>query len=329
MQAERRMTTRRNFTKGLLAMGLMGAQPRRVLANDWPKRPVRLIVPFAAGGNTDGIARLVGQYLGDKLGGSFVVENRVGAGGAIAMDAVARSAPDGYTLVLAALPQIAILPSMEKTNYDPARDFAPICNIASNPFCLVANPQFEPKTLQDFVAYVKARPGQLAYASGGTGSLAHLTMVLFLQRAGLEMLHVPYKGGAPAITDVIGNQVPLYFANLSEALPHAGGALRALAVSGTKRVAKLPDVPTVAESGYPGFRSETWNGLLAPAHTPQAIVDLLATEAQNAVKDPVILQRFDGYGVEPIGANPKEFGDTIAADVVQWRAAVKAAGLSP
>jgi tripartite-type tricarboxylate transporter receptor subunit TctC len=290
---------------------------------------VKLIVPFAAGGNTDGIARLVAQYLGDKIGASFIVENKVGAGGAIAMDAVSRSTPDGYTLLLGALPQFAILPSMEKTNYDPIKDFAPICNVASNPFCLVANPQFEPKTLQEFVTHVKARPGQLAYASAGTGSLAHLTMVLFLMRAGLEMLHVPYKGGAPAITDVLGNQVPVYFANLSEALPHAGGALRALAVSATKRVAKLPDVPTVAESGYPGFRSETWNGLLAPAKTPQEVIDLLAAQTQNAAKDPVILQRFDGYGIDPIGANPKQFGDTIVADIAQWGAAVKAAGLRP
>jgi tripartite-type tricarboxylate transporter receptor subunit TctC len=321
------MLTRRSLAGALLGTAIASALPRRAFADSWPKRPVKLIVPFAAGGNTDGIARLVAQYLGDKMGGSFIVENRVGAGGAIAMDAVARSTPDGYTLLLGALPQFAILPSMEKTNYDPVRDFAPISNVASNPFCLVANPQFEPKTLQEFVAYVKARPGQLAYASAGTGSLAHLTMVLLLMRAGLEMLHVPYKGGAPAITDVLGNQVPVYFANLSEALPHAGSALRALAVSATKRVAKLPDVPTVAESGYPGFRSETWNGLLAPAKTPQEVIDLLAAQTQNAAKDTVILQRFDGYGVDPIGADPKEFRDTIVADIAQWGAAVKAAGL--
>jgi tripartite-type tricarboxylate transporter receptor subunit TctC len=323
------MLTRRSLAGALLGTGIASALPRRAFADNWPKRPVKLIVPFAAGGNTDGIARLVAQYLGDKIGASFIVENKVGAGGAIAMDAVSRSTPDGYTLLLGALPQFAILPSMEKTNYDPIKDFAPICNVASNPFCLVANPQFEPKTLQEFVTYVKARPGQLAYASAGTGSLAHLTMVLFLMRAGLEMLHVPYKGGAPAITDVLGNQVPVYFANLSEALPHAGGALRALAVSATKRVAKLPDVPTVAESGYPGFRSETWNGLLAPAKTPQEVIDLLAAQTQNAAKDPVILQRFDGYGIDPIGANPKQFGDTIVADIAQWGAAVKAAGLRP
>jgi tripartite-type tricarboxylate transporter receptor subunit TctC len=323
------MLTRRSLTGALLGTGIAAARPLRAFADDWPTRPVKLIVPFAAGGNTDGIARLVGQYLGGRLGSNFLIDNRVGAGGAIAMDAVARSAPDGYTLLLGALPQFAIVPSMERTNYDPVKDFAPICNIASNPFCLVANPHFEPKTIAEFVAYVKARPGQVTYASAGTGSLAHLTMVLFLKRAGLEMVHVPYKGGAPAITDVLGNQVPVYFANLSEALPHAGGALRALAVSASKRVARLPEVPTVAESGYPGFRSETWNGLFAPAKTPQPVIDLLAAQTQNVVKDRATLERFDGYGVDPIGAGPKEFGETIAADIAQWGDAVKAAGLKP
>lgn len=321
------MTTRRRFMKHLAAGGLAAGLPRLAFAQDWPTRQVSLYVPFAAGGNTDGIARLVGQYMGDKLGQSFVVENRVGAGGMIAASTLARATPDGYTMMVAALPQIAILPAMHKTTYDPAKDFAPISNLASNPFCLVANPKFEPKTLKEFVAYVKARPGKLSYASGGTGSLSHLTMVLFLKRAGLDMVHVPYKGGAPAIVDVLGNQVPVYFGNLSEALPHAGRDLVALAVSGTKRSKKLPDVPTIAESGYPGFRSETWNGLIAPAGTPQAVIDIAAKAAKQAVADPEILKKFDSYGVDPIGSTPKEFADTIAEDIAQWHAAIKAAGI--
>jgi tripartite-type tricarboxylate transporter receptor subunit TctC len=324
------MITRRHFGKTLLAAGIAGTVPRRTLAADWPTRPVKLIVPFAPGGNTDGIARVVGQRLGDKLGTTFVVENKLGAGGAIASEACARATPDGYTMMIITVSQVGVVPMLQPVNYDPAKDFAPISNIASNPMCLVANPQFEPKTMQEFVAYVKARPGQLTYASGGTGSLSHLTMVLFLQRAGLDMIHVPYKGGAPAITDVIGNQIPVYFGNLSEALPNvgAGGALRAMAVSGSKRVKQLPDVPTIAESGFEGFRSETWNGLVAPARTPQAIIDLVAAEVQNAVKDPTILQRFDSYGVEPIGSSPKQFADTIAADIAQWGTAVKAAKIT-
>lgn len=321
------MTTRRVFMKQVLGAGIAAALPFRAWASDWPKRPVKLIVPFAPGGNTDGIARLIGQHLGAKLGESFVVENRLGAGGMIAASALARAAPDGYTMMMAALPQIAILPALEKADYDPVKDFTPISNVASNPFCLVSNPDFEPKTLQDFVAYVKARPGKLAYASGGTGSVSHLTMVLFLQRAGLDMVHVPYKGGAPAISDVMGNQVPVYFGNLSEALPQAGRGLRALAVSGVKRAGKLPDVPTVAESGYPDFRSETWNGLIAPAGTPAAIVDVVAAEVKNAVRESAILQRFDNYGVDPIGSTPAEFARTIAADIALWGEAIKGANV--
>jgi tripartite-type tricarboxylate transporter receptor subunit TctC len=324
---ERYMTTRREFIKRMLVAGMATALPVPAWANDWPKRPVKLIVPFAPGGNTDGIARLIGQHLGAKLGETFVVENRLGAGGLIAASALARSAPDGYTMMMAALPQLAILPVLEKVDYDPVKDFTPISNVASNPFCLVANPEFEAKTLQELVAYVKARPGKLAYASGGTGSVSHLTMVLFLQRAGLNMVHVPYKGGAPAIADVMGNQIPVYFGNLSEALPQAGRGLRALAVSGTKRAVKLPDVPTVAESGYQGFRSETWNGLIAPAGTPRAIVDAVTAEVKNALKDPIILQRLDNYGVESIGSTSAEFEQTIAADISQWSAAIKTANI--
>jgi tripartite-type tricarboxylate transporter receptor subunit TctC len=313
--------------KQALAGGLVAGLPTSVFAKDWPTRPISLMVPFAAGGNTDGIARLVGQYLGDKLGETFVVENRVGAGGMIAAGAMARAKPDGYNMMMAALPQFAILPVLNKTTYDPVKDFAPISNLASNPFCLVANPKFGPKTLKEFIAYVKARPGKLSYASGGTGSLSHLTMVLLLKRAGLDMVHVPYKGGAPAIVDVLGNQVPVYFGNLSEALPHADGKLIPLAVSGTKRSKKLPDVPTVAESGYPGFRSETWNGLVAPAGTPNAIIELVAREAKNAVADPEVLKKFDAYGVDPIGSTPTEFADIIAADIAQWHSAIKEAGI--
>jgi len=321
------MTTRREFM-GLAAAALAtGATTWRASAAAWPERPVRLIVPFAPGGNTDGIGRLIANYLSTKLGQPFVVENRLGGGGSVASDAVARATPDGYTLMVAALPQIAILPVMQQTNYNPEKDFAPISNIASNPFCLVANPQFEPKTIKEFVEYVKARPGKVAYASGGTGSVSHLTMVLFLQKAGLDMIHVPYKGGAPAISDVLANQVPVYFGNLSEGLPHAGKGLLPLAVSGQKRSAKLPDVPTIAEAGYPGFRSETWNGLVAPAGTPEPIISLVAREVQNAVKEKSILERFDTYGVDPIGSDPAEFKRIMAEDIAQWRAAIKAADI--
>ncbi len=201
------MTTRRTVLKSLAAGALAASSPKALAVDKWPQRPVKIAVPFAAGGNTDGIARLIGQYLTEKLGETFIVENRVGGGGIIAAEAIARAEPDGYNLMMAALPQIAILPTMRKTSYNPVSDFAPISNVASNPFCLVANPQFEPKTFKDFVAYVKARPGKVVYASGGSGSLSHLTMVLLCQRAQLDMVHVPYKGGGPAIADVIGRSI--------------------------------------------------------------------------------------------------------------------------
>jgi tripartite-type tricarboxylate transporter receptor subunit TctC len=321
------MPTRRALLKTFAAGSVAAAFPIRTFAADWPQGPVRILVPFSAGGNTDGTSRLMAKHLTEKLGQPFVVENRVGAGGIVAAEAEARAKPNGYTLMMAALPQFAIVPAMRKVTYDPVKDFDPISNIASNPFCLMANKNFEPKTLKEFITYVKARPGKVAYASGGTGSLSHLTMVLLCKRAGLEMVHVPYKGGAPAVVGVIGGVVPVYFGNLSEALPHAGHDLRLLAVSGTKRVKKIPDVPTVAESGYPEFRAETWNGLVAPAHTPKPVIDLVAGEVQNALKDPDILSRMDAYGVDPIGSTPAEFAATIKADIEQWHSAIKSANL--
>lgn len=321
------MTTRRSVLKSLIAGALAVPSLKTLAADKWPQRPVKILVPFAAGGNTDGIARLIGQSLSEKLGEAFVVENRVGAGGAIAAEATARAEPDGYSLMMAALPQIVILPTMRKASYDPVNDFAPISNVASNPFCLVANPLFEPKAFKDFLAYVKERPGKVTYASGGIGSLGHLTMALLCKRAQLDMIHVPYKGGGPAIADVIGNQASVYFGNLSEALPHAGRELRALAVSSAKRAAKLPDVPTVAESGFDGFRSETWNGLIAPAKTPDAIIQTLAREVKAALKDEKIVRALENYGVDAIGSTPDEFKATIAEDIKQWAAAIQAADL--
>lgn len=321
------MTTRRAFLTSITAATVLARGLGRALAEEWPDRPVKILVPFAAGGNTDGIARLTGQYLSQALGQSFVVENRPGAGGVVATNTLAHAAADGYTLMMAALPQLAILPVLDTVDYDPLTDFAAISNLVSNPFCLVANPQFEPKTLKEFVSYVTARPGQVPYASGGTGSLSHLAMVLLCERAGLNIIHVPYKGGGPAIADVIADQVPVYFANLSEAIPHAGKELRAYALSASRRSTLLPDVPTVAENGYAGFRAETWNGLIAPAKTAPSIVDLIARQAQNALKDQMFLQQLSVYGVEPVASTPAEFERTIQDDVAQWRNTIKQANI--
>src|SRR5882672_9394390 len=230
-------------------------------AETWPQKPVVIVVPFAAGGNTDGIARMTAQRLGEAFGQQFVIENRGGAGGAMAADAVARAEPNGYTLFMAALPVIAIVPAMNKVRYNPTKDFVPISNIGTNPFVLVVNKDFPAQSLAEFIAYVRARPDTLSYGSAGAGSLNHLSMALFLKVADLQMTHVGYKGNGPALADVIAGHIPAMFSNLSDALPHtASGSVRLLAVSSDRRVPQVPDVPTVAESGYPQFKTLTWNG---------------------------------------------------------------------
>jgi len=294
----------------------------------WPHKPVKIITPFAPGGNTEANARVIAQRLGEAFGQQFIIEHRPGASGALAAEAVARSPPDGYTLFLAALPQIAVVPAMTKTSYDPVKDFIPVSNIGSNPFGLIVNPSVAARTIADFVDYVRRQPGKVAYAASGTGSLAHLGMVLFLKRAGTEMIPVSYKGGSAPMMDVIAGHVPAYFTSLSGVLPHAAtGAVRLLAVSGERRAPQVPDVPMFIESGYPGFRVVTWNGLLAPAGTPKDVVDRLATEVARAVKDPKIAERLIANGVDPLGNSPDEFAAQIAADIALWAEAVKVAGV--
>ena len=297
-------------------------------AQPWPQRPVRIIVPYAAGGNSDGMARMVAQRLGDAFGQTFVVENRLGANGAIATEAVARSAADGYTLLWAVTPPVAINPALTKVNYDPIKDFAPISAVAVNAFVLVVNKSFPPKTVAEFIAYVRARPNQLSYSESGVGSLTHLTMALFLKRAGLQMTNVSYRGNAPALTDVVAGHLPTMFSSVADAIPQAAtGSIRLLAVSSKERAPQLPDIPTVAESGFPGFNVLTWNGLMAPAGTPKDIVDKIATEIGHSVKDPQFAARLNQYGVDPLGNTPTEFRAMVAADTDLWADTVQSLGL--
>ena len=297
------------------------------LAQDWPNRPVRIIVPFPPGGNTDSIARITGERLAQKLGVPVVVENRTGANGAIAAELVARAPADGYTLFLATLPQMAILPAMTKTPYDPVKDFAPVSIVGRNMFVLAINPGLPVKSLREFVAYVKERPGKIAYASAGNGSVSHLSVALLLQRAGIQMVHVSYKGGPPALADVIAGHVALYFGNVAEVTPQArAGKVRVIAVSGASRAAQYPDVGTVAEQGYPGFRTETWNAIAAPAGTPAAIIRRLADEIGVAARDPDFAARLNAIGVESVGSTPAEFASTLEADMRTWASAVKISG---
>ena len=312
----------------VLVMALASGLTDKVCAQPWPQRPVTVIVPFAAGGSTDAIARTMAQWLGDNLHQQFVVENRAGAGGAIAAELAARAPADGYTLFVASLPQIAIVPAVSKTHYDPVKDFAPISVIGTNPFVLAVNKDVPVRTIPEFVAYVRAQPQPLSYASAGIGSLTHLSMALFLKRAGIDMVHVPYKGGAPAMSDVVAGHVPVIFSNLSDALPQAAaGNIRLIGVSSEKRAPQIPDVPTVAEQGYPNFRTLTWNGLMAPAGTPPQIVGQLAGEVERAAKTPAFAEQLNRLGVDALGNNPAEFATLIAADIPLWAEAVKIAGV--
>jgi tripartite-type tricarboxylate transporter receptor subunit TctC len=283
------------------------------------------VVPFPPGGVTDSIARITADWLTPRLGQPVIAENRPGASGAIAAEFVARSEPDGYTLLSASAPQLAVLPYVQKIGYDPVKDFAPISIVGTNPFALGCNAKLPAKSLGEFVAYVKARQGQLSFASAGAGSVGHLTMALFLARAGLKMEPVLYKGGGPAMADVLAGHVPCYFGNLNELIPHAGGRVTVLAVSAERRAPQLPQVPTVAEQGYPGFRTITWNGYVAPAATPREVVERIAREVGAACKDAGFVERLNKIGVDPVCGTPAEFAAAIKEDLGTWKEAVQAA----
>jgi tripartite-type tricarboxylate transporter receptor subunit TctC len=271
---------------------------------------------------------MIAQRLSEKIGQQFLVENKVGAGGALAADIVARAHPDGYTLFLPAVSVLTIVPKMMKVKYDPIKDFAPISNVATNPFVLIVHKDVPVKSVAEFVAYVKAHKDTISYASAGVGSLSHLAMALFLKQAKIEMTHVPYKGNAPSLADVVAGHLPTMFSNLSDALPQmTAGNVRAIAVSGDKRAVQAPDVPTVAESGYPTYKALTWNGLVAPAGTPKEIIDKVAKVVEDACKEPAFAQKLAAYGVDPLGNTPEEFAKMIKEDMATWATALKAAGV--
>ncbi|MCX7312837.1 MAG: tripartite tricarboxylate transporter substrate binding protein [Alphaproteobacteria bacterium] len=308
-----------------LAVVAFGGEAR---AQAWPQQPIKIVVGLAAGGLTDTITRIIAQPMSERLGQPVVVENRPGAAGTIAAEAVARGPADGYTLVMGNLPQMVIIPALSGTRYDPVKDFAPISIVGSNPFVLCVNAKLPVKTLAEFIAYVRERPGQMSYGSGGIGNGTHLSMAYFLKLAGLDMIHVPYKGGAPAMGDLIAGHVPAMFASSSDALPQVkAGAIRALAVSGPERSQKIPDVPTVSELGFPKFKTITWNGLMAPVATPKDVINRLAAEVAHAVKDTKVVEHMGNQGIDPIGNSPDEFLSAIKADVVLWTEAVAVAGV--
>jgi tripartite-type tricarboxylate transporter receptor subunit TctC len=301
--------------------------PQLAQAQAWPQRPVRVVVPYPPGGSTDVQARIISERLTAVFGQQFVVDNRPGAGGAIAAEWVARAPADGYTLFFGATPQLLTVPLIQKVSYDPLKDFAPISVLGTNPFVLGINVSVPAKTVREFVDYVKARPGQLNYGSAGTGAMGHLSAALFVSRAGLAMTHIPYKGFSLAVSDLVGGQIQMYFGNASELLQlFRSGKITLLAVSSEKRAAQLPDIPAMAEI-YPGFRTITWNGLLAPSGTPRDIVERIAQEVARAVREPAMNERLTKNGIDPLGNTPAEFAELIRSEVPLWRAAVDAAGI--
>ncbi len=297
-------------------------------AQSYPTRPVRLIVPQSAGGSTDLVARPLAQRLGEALGQTVVVDNRVGAGSTIGTDIVAKAPPDGYTL-LAVAASFTMSPSLyKKLPFDPVRDFEPISQLTSLPNILVVRPALPATTLKEFIAYAKARPGELNFGSSGVGTGTHMSMELLMNLTGIRMTHVPYKGGAPSVTALLGNEVNVVFATISTALPHVkSGRLRALAVSTAKRSAAAPDVPTIAEAGVPGFDYSSWIGLLAPARTSPAIVSLLHGEAVKIMHGPELKGVMASEGSEPAATAPAEFGALIKREVARWKSVAKAAGI--
>jgi tripartite-type tricarboxylate transporter receptor subunit TctC len=299
-------------------------------AQQYPTKPVRLVVPAAPGGGTDITARIIAPKLSEQLGQQVVVENRAGAGTMIGSEAVARAAPDGYTLLMG-ISTLAINPAMyKKVPYDALKDFAPISQVVSLPNVLVTHPSLPAKTVKELVAFARARPGQLNYASAGVGTNPHLSMELFLAMTGLKMTHVPYKGAGPGLVDTVAGHVSVMTPSIISGLPHVrGGRLRALGVTSAKRAGGVPDIPTIAEAGVPGYDAVQWFGVLAPTATPRAIVVRLHGEIVRVLQAADVKGRLSGDGADPVGSSPEEFAAFLRAETAKWAKVVKDAGIQP
>jgi tripartite-type tricarboxylate transporter receptor subunit TctC len=314
--------------RALVALVILVSSPA-ALAQAYPNKPIRMIAAASAGGGIDLIARAVGQHLSESVGEPVLIENRVGASGAIGAVAVARAAPDGYTLMLASPMSHSINPALTPNlPYDPVKDFTPISLVATVPLVLAVNPSVPVASLQDFVRYAKANPG-LPFGSGGNGSLHQLATVSFATTAGLDVVHVPYKGGAPALNDLIGGQVKFMFIELAPAAPHMkAGKLKALAIATPARVAGV-ELPTVAEAGYPGFEAAAWYGVFGPPGLPADVVSRLNTEILRALQTPRLRDRLQSLGANVAGSTPTELGDYVRNDLAKWTRVVKAAAIKP
>ncbi len=289
----------------------------------WPDKPIRMVVPYAAGGGADNTARIVAQQMSITLGQQIIIDNRPGAGGVIGADNVAKAQPDGYTVLYDAS-AFSVNPSLRKLPFDATKDFVPVSLVATAPQILVVPTSAPYKTAPEFIDYARKNPGKLSFASAGGGTGSHLAGEALNEQAKINMLHVPYKGGAPALTDVMGEQVSAYFGNVASTISYVqSGKLRALAVSSAKRVPGLPDTPTLAESGLPGYNVVEWNGVFLPKGTPAAIVQQMGKAVQAAVHDPKVNQKLLQLGLEPVGSTPEAFSKFVAAEMGRVGALVK------
>mgnify|MGYP001610967581 CR=1 FL=1 len=314
----------------VLAAGAAGQPLQRAeaVAAGYPSKPIRLIVPFPPGGGTDLVARLLSQRLTERFGQQVVVDNRGGANTIIGTELAAKAAPDGYTMVLVLPVSVAVNPSLYRNlPYDPVRDFAPVIHLNSIALLLSAHPSLAANSIGELVQLAKAKPGQLTFASSGTGGSSHMALELFKLMANVDIVHVPYKGGGPALNDAIGGQVNLYCGTLLTSLSIVkAGRLKALGVTSARRLATVPDIPAIAET-VPGYESDTWQGILVPKGTPPAIVNRLNHEIARIMRSPEAIDRFANQGAEPVAGSPEEFGAYIKAELAKYARVIKSAGI--
>jgi tripartite-type tricarboxylate transporter receptor subunit TctC len=321
---------RRDFILGLTALAAGGLHwPSLSYAQNYPNRIIRLVVPFAAGGSNDIIARLIAERMGEALGQSVVVDNRPGAGGMIGTDSVVKSAPDGYTLMIGATSTMAANPSLySKANLDPARDLAPITQIASGPFVLAVPASLPVRSVKELITLAKEKPGEINFGSSGVGSSLQLTAELFKSMAGIDIVHVPYKGLAPALADLVAGRIQIIFSDMAGLLPFVqSGQLRALGVTSAQRFSDLADLPTLAEAGVPGYEATSWYGVLGPAGLSPDIVTKLNRELTKIVRASAMKEKFATLGIEAVTGTPDEFNAYIKSEMAKWRAVVTAADI--
>ena len=315
---------KKSLIPAFLLLGLAGPAH----AQEYPTRPVRLIVATVPGGGTDAIARILGGKLSALLGQQFVIDNRGGAGGIIGTEIVARAPADGYTLLMGFIASLAMNPALVRTPYDTLKDFSPVSLVADAQYIMTVHPSIPPRTVKDFVSYAKSNPGRINYASAGNGTPVHLAAELFKSVAGVNLVHVPYKGGGPAAAAVLRGEAQLIFGSVTATMPQIkAGKLIALGVTGPKRLPSAPQYATIAELGYPGFEVTSWYGVLAPAKVPAGVINRLNAAVINALKAPEVREQMARQGLEPIGSTPAEFAAHLKREVARWARVVKEAGI--